>query len=371
VLVAAVVGSVIYRVGFSPVPITEHRVEQGEIVAEVMGTGTLEARVKVTVSPKIAGRIEEIPVDQGDHVTEGETLVKLDDKELEQEVEVAQATLAVSRAGVERLKTDQERALAVAAQAKREHARVQQLIVQNAVSQSELDKAVESVAVAEAGLARAQAAILEGDKEVIAAEKTLAYRHARLAETEIKAAFDGLIVRRQRDPGDVVVPGSPILSLISLEELWISAWIDETEMARLEVDQPARVVFRSEPDRSYPGRVARLGKEADRETREFVVDVYVLQLPKNWAVGQRVEVYIETARKANATLLPATCVRRQANAPGVFVKSGDRAVWRSVRLGLRSAEMVELVDGLQPGETVVTAQDPKITLTNGKRIAVP
>ena len=57
--------------------------------------------------------------------------------------------------------------------------------------------------------------------------------------------------------------------------LWISAWVDETELARIDEGQPARVVFRAEPDHSYEGRVTRLGRETDRETRECTVDVRV------------------------------------------------------------------------------------------------
>ncbi|NQU22587.1 MAG: efflux RND transporter periplasmic adaptor subunit [Candidatus Nealsonbacteria bacterium] len=370
-LVVAVVGYVIYLVRFSPVPVTGHKIERGEIVAEVMGTGTLEARVRATISPKISGRIMEVVADQGDRVTKGDVLVQLDNDELAQQVEIAQATVATSRAAVERLKTDRGRAVAVAEQAKRQYHRVQQLINQNVSTESALDKAVESVAVADAGLARANAAIVEGQQQVLTAEKTLAYHHARLADTAITVPFDGLIVRRQRDPGDVVVPGSSILQLVSLEQLWISAWIDETEMAHIDVGQPARVIFRSEPERSYAGEVTRLGKEADRETREFIVDVHVHELPANWAVGQRAEVYIETARKSSVTLLPTSFVRWQDNAPGVFVNLGDRAAWRSLTLGLRSPETVEVVDGLQPGDTVIVPQDPRATLTDGKRTAAP
>ncbi len=370
-LIVAVVGYLIYMVRFSPVPVTGHQIERGNIVAEVMGTGTLEARVSVTISPKISGRIEEILVDQGDQVSEGEVLVRLDNDELTQQVEIAEATVAASQAAVERLKTDRGRAVAVLTQAKREHARIEQVIARSVVTESEVDQAVELLAVAEAGMARAEAAIVEGGKEVIAAEKTLAYHHARLADTELTVPFDGLIVRRQRDPGDVVVPGSPILQLVSLEQLWISAWIDETEMARIKVGQPARVVFRSESERSYPGKVARLGKETDRETREFVVDVQVLELPVNWSVGQRAEVYIETAHKDNVTLLPATYVRWREDAPGVFVDLGDRAAWRSVTLGLRSPKMVEVVDGLQPGDTVIVPRDPRAKLTDNKKVVAP
>ena len=242
VLVVGAIGYVVYLVKFSPVLVTEHQLEHGGIVAEVMGTGTLEARVRTTISPKISGRIEEILADQGDRVSKGDVLVRLNNDELVQQVEIAQATLAASKAAVERLKTDRGRAVAVAGQAKKEYQRIRQLISQSAITESELDKATESVAIADAGLARADAAIVEGQQEVLAAEKTLAYHRARLADTEIAAPFDGLIVQRQRDPGDVVVPGSPVLQLVSLEQLWISAWIDETQMAQVDVGQPARVV---------------------------------------------------------------------------------------------------------------------------------
>ncbi len=161
-----------------------------------------------------------------------------------------------------------------------------------AVSQEEVDKAVEALAIADAGLSRAVAAITEGQKDLIAAEKTLEYHRARLADTKIVAPFDGLIVRRHRDSGDVVVPGTAILTLISTDELWISAWVEEAEMAKLKADQVARVVFRSEADHAYSVRAVRLGREADRETREFIVDVRVREWPENWAVGQRAEVYI-------------------------------------------------------------------------------
>ncbi len=370
-LIAGVVGYIIYWMRFSPVPVAGHQIKRGEIVAEVMGTGTLESRVRVTISPKISGRIEMILADQGDRVSQGDVLVKLDDAELAQQVEIAQASLAASEAAVKRLEADQGRAEAVAAQASREHRRLEQLISKNASSQADYDKAVESLAVGQAGIARAEAAIIEGQQQVLAARKTLAYQQTRLADTQIAVPFDGLIVQRQREPGDVVVPGSPILQLVSLEQLWISAWIDETEMARIEIGQPARVIFRSEPERSFPGEVTRLGKEADRETREFVVDVEVLEFPKNWAVGQRGEVYIETARKSDATLLPAPYVRWLEDSSGVFVDRGNRAGWQPFQAGLRSRDMIEVVAGLTPGDTVIMPQDPRAKLIEGKRITLP
>ncbi len=172
------------------------------------------------------------------------------------------------------------------------------------------------------------------------------------------------------DPGDVAVPGSSILTLVSLEELWITAWVDETAMAPLAQMQPARVIFRSEADRSYSGQVARLGKEADRETREFVVDVRVLELPKNWAIGQRAEVYIETDRKKECTRLPVTFLQRREKKLGVFIDQQGKAMWRPVKPGLHHSEWLEIVSGLEPGDVVVLPGDPKKQLSDGERIRV-
>lgn len=367
----ALLGGVLYWLKFSPVPVREHRIEVGEVRAEVMGTGTLEARLKSTISPKIAGRIEQLLVDQGDRVQAGQLLVALDDADLKQQVEIAQANIASAQAALERLQADRAQAAAVLQQARQNHERIQGLAARQVATAEEADKATEALRVAEAGVARAEAALLEGRKQLVAAEKNLDYRRAVLADTQVKAPFDGLIVRRYRDPGDIVVPGSPTLMLVSLSELWISAWVDETEMGRLRVGQPARVVFRSEAQRDYAGQVARLGREADRETREFVVDVGVLKLPENWAVGQRAEVYIQTAQKASVPVLPASFLVWRDGEAGVFCKVGDRAQWQSVKLGLQARETAEVVAGLQPGDVVLAALGQQGTGLEGRRVAAP
>lgn len=364
-------GGLLYWLKFAPVPVVAHTIERGAIVTEVMGTGTLEARVQMTVSPKISGRVVDVLVDQGERVATGELLVKLDDAELQQQVQIAQANVDASSAGIDRLLTDRRRATAVYEQSRKSDERTQALLKQNAISPEEADKAVEALAVADAGVARAEAAISEGQKELVAAEKTLEYHRARLHDTKIVAPFDGLVVKRRREPGDVVVPGSSILTLISTDELWISAWIDETQMARLGAGQLARVIFRSQPDRSYPGTVVRLGREADRETREFVVDVRVLELPENWAVGQRAETYIETERTADAVVLPVRWLVERDDTLGVFVDIDSRAVWRPLMIGIRSRESVEVLEGLEVGDTVVTPKDAMTVLKEGRRVSAP
>lgn len=260
---------------------------------DVLGTGTLEARVKTQVSARIQERLAEVLVDQGDTVKKGQLLAKLDDAELRQQVAIAQASFAAAKQTAQRVEADLARSQAVLEQARKDAKRLAGLLASNAVSQTDSDKAAEALKVAEADLKRSNAAIAEAQGLVLVAEKTMLHRQEQLAFTQITAPYDGLIIRRDREPGEMLVPGATLMELISLDELWIRAWVDETEMPKLAPGQKARVVFRSEPQKNYPGVVSRLGREMDRETREFLVDVRVDQLPVNWAVGQRAEVYIQ------------------------------------------------------------------------------
>jgi len=339
---------------------------------EVMGTGTLEARVRTTISPRIQERLAEVLVDQGDTVQAGQLLGRLDDAELRQQVAGTEAALAAARATVERVRADEGRAQAVLQQAQQDHRRSTELLAGKVASAADFDKTAENLRVAEADLKRAQAAITEAQSQTFTAEKLLLQRREQLAFTELRSPYAGLITRRDRDPGGMVVPGASLLQLVATNEIWVSAWVDETALAGLRVGQPARVRFRSEPARELAGEVARLGREADRETREFLVDVRVATLPANWTIGQRAEVFIETGRQTDVPVLPATFVRWQEGYPGVFVNDHGRARWRPLTLALRGADSVAVQAGLEAGDQVVRPlPGQEKPLAEGQRVSPP
>ena len=368
---AVVAAVVVYRLWFAPVLVESHVAALGPITSEVTGTGTLEARVSAIISPKISGLITQVLADQGDRITKGQLLAKLYDGELREQVEMAKADVAATKAGVDRAAADIAAAEATAVQARAAYGRNEQLASKKFVSPEDLDKATQQRDVAEAQLNRARAGKVETDRQVIKAEETLRYYEERLADTQITSPFDGLVVRRSREPGDIAVPGSEILQIISTDEMWVSAWVDETAIASTAVNQPACVVFRSEPEKSYSGTVTRMAPLADRETREFLVDVTVKDLPKTWAVGQRAEVYIQTAKKDQALLAPQRAIAWRNGRPGLFVNNGGHAQWRNVTLGLRGTENVEIAEGLSAGETVIWLHDPKDKPLNEGRAVTP
>mgnify|MGYP005853809253 CR=1 FL=1 len=383
---------------WGPIEVEVHRAGLGGVTAEVFGSGTLTTRIATVLGPKIAGRMEEVKVDQGDRVEKGQVVARLDELELRSQVTIAEAEVETAQSSLVRLAAEQARAVAVEAQARRSYTRTEQLVNQKVVSPEEFDKATETWTVARAELARAEAAVQEGQRRLSAAGKELEYQQALLEETRIKAPFDALVVARRRDPGEVVVPGSAVLHLVSTEEVWISAWVDETEMARLAVDQPARVVFRALPEREFVGRLVRLGREVDRETREFLVDVALEELPEHWAVGQRADLWIATRKREGVVTLPRQALVERDGQIGVWLIEPDsksksssflagapspwmtrlwgsaQLSWRPLDLGIRSETAVEVVEGLESGDLVAgsptgpNSSDPR---REGRRVLLP
>lgn len=368
-VVAAVGVGIFYHLKMAPVTVSAFAVTRGAVEAEVMGTGTLTAHTKATISPKIQGRLVELMVDQNDTVAKGQLLARLDDSDLREQQAIAQANLEAVRAAYERAGADRKRAEAVRGQAKLEYDRQVQLQAKQFASQSDLDKNRELLQVAEAEEARAAAAVVEAQKQTVAAERTLDYQNAKLADTSIYSPFDGLITRRDRDVGDIVVPGASIFQLISTKDIWVSAWVDESLMATVKPGQNARIVFRSESGKDYSGRVIRVSPEVDRETREFLVDVVPEKLPPRWAVGQRAEVFIITGRKDNVVRIPGKMIRWRDGRAGVLVNDGGQARWRNLELGRVGRDATEVVNGLSENDFVILPSESQAKqLQPGRRV---
>jgi HlyD family secretion protein len=310
-------------------------------------------------------------VDQGSLVKAGELLVRLDDEDLAQQVRMASAGIGSSEATLGRFRAEIAQAKSTFAKTEADLGRTQKLINANSISQSEFDQTQEAFELAKSGLLKAEANLLEAEQQVNLNRETLKFQEARLADAKLLAPFDGLVIARERDAGAIVVPGSPILQLISLDELWISAWVDETEMDQLKDQQLAKIVFRSQPTSEFDGVVARLGKQSDRETREFTVDVRALKLPETWAIGQRAEVFIETARVNDCVFIPASFLEKHGAEQGVYVHQARVAKWRPLKLGIEGHDTVEVLEGLSTGEVIIKPSQPADRLTEGRKVMAP
>ena len=134
---------------------------------------------------------------------------------------------------------------------------------------------------------------------------------------------------------------------------------------------PQASLFALNRRNNIPERSRAWAGETDRETREFLVDVRIKELPRNWTIGQRAEVFIETARKEGAVVIPERFLLWRSGNAGLFINKQGRATWRGVTLGLKGRDIVEITQGLALGEQAVMPGEPKQPLSDGMRISIP
>ena len=357
IVLLVVIFTIAYLKINSPVLVQTHTIELSDINAEVFGTGTLEAKTKASIGSQIPGRIEKIFFDEGDQVKEGQLLVLLENSDLRFQVKASEAMLEAARAAVDRVKAELLKAKAVEKSAKRDYERDLSLRASKVMAVAEADKSEEQLAVAQAEVKRLVSSIAEAEAHQRSVEGNLAYQNSRLSYSEIKAPFDGLVITRMRDRGDIVVPGSTILEIVSLETIWVSAWVDEIALQSIAVGQPTRVCLRSNPNKVFPGLVDRIGRQVDRETREFVVDVKVTKLPENWAIGQRAEVFINVDSRQRVLTIPQLCITRRKGRPGAWSIEDERLRFIPLKLGLLGKSEVEVLEGLRVGMKVVVPEN--------------
>ncbi len=363
------IAALVYFLRFRPIAIEHSQIGTGVVLVEALGTGSIESRRTVEVGFEVTGRVATIHVDQGDKVKKGQELARLDDRTFNAEVALARQEVALAENTLVRLKTDIEQAQAVWKGSDDSFKRVTSLVESGTASVEALDQARERHDVAAAGLARSQAAYLEGQGAIVLSKRKLERALVELARTVVRSPFEGVILKRVREAGDVVSPGTRVLVVAATDTIWASVWVDETHLDRLEIGLPAKIVLRSESDRSYVGRVARIGREVDRETRELLVDVAFDKVPDRLAFGQRVDLWIELARKPSVLRLPAHLLTQRDGKNGVFVDKAGTARFQPLEIGAKGRFFLEIKSGLTEGDLILNPHlGKKKRLEEGTRV---
>lgn len=367
-LLGALLGSLaIAWIRSRPVPVQRHRVALQELVVETYGTGTLEAQLSATLAPEVVGRLASVAPREGQAIAAGSVVAVLETGELEARRQVAVAERTAAEAARLRLQADVDHARAVEHLAQIEAERAGSLHSRRALPAADLDRRVGELALARAAVSRALGGLGEGEARVVAARRALAHRNQELGRATLRAPFAGVVVERVRDPGDIAGPGAPVLRLLDPTSLRVEAWVDEADLSRLEPGQAARLLFRSEPGVSRPGRLGAIRRSVDRETREVLAYVHPEAPPASWAVGQRVDVLVEVARRS-ARAVPERLVRWNGGETEVLVEVEGRVSRRRVRLGERGQGMVEVLEGLAPDDVVLEAPPGSRELRVGSRV---
>ena len=363
-IILIIAGIAFYFWKLAPVRVPLFEVKSSAIVPTVFGTGTLEGKNRLAISPRETGAIRKLYADQGDTVKAGTLLVEMDADDILQQKRIAEAELAVAQAASQRIEAEIRSAKADLEYANSMFQRSEKLLSSNAESRSTYDKNRQNMLVAAAALEQTGKRRIEAESTLARHQAQIAYYNTKLAETRLTAPFDALIVRRNREQGAIVNPGVSIMDIVETSNIWASVWVDETQIARLQNGLAADVFFRALPQQRFLGKICRLWRETDRETREYKVDIALKKLPPNWTLGQRLEVFIKVSAPRTCVNIPAKLIAWKNNSPFVLCIVKGKITERPVKLGVRSGDKAEIVSGLQAGDKIVMQVQKHLQYTN-------
>lgn len=259
------------------------------------GAGELVAREEVTLVSRSSLRVASVLADVGDQVVRGQVLLALDAAELE-------ANLAAARAGWDNAREAEvvarlalQRATVLHQQTRLDSERAEQLsqLSPGALAVSELDARQTAARTAALDARAGQSQWRAAEAALIQAEANWQAANARLEEATVRAPFDGVVTTRACSVGDVVAPGQPGLTLVAVDSLRVQARFDESLLSLIRPGDTARVWLKSQPLTPIAAQVVRLNRAVDNDTREFSVDLQLVSLPPNWALGERAMVEMQ------------------------------------------------------------------------------
>lgn len=364
----AVAAAAAWHVAFRPVEVAVAAAEN-DVLLQVFGLGTVEARVVSRIGFEIPGAIVELNADAGERVRAGQVLARLDGQEAEARLAQAQAGVIQAEAAAQQAAAALPRARATLRQRQQASERRQELVRRGAVSTEAAQDAQTALDVAGADLAQAASAVDIANANLQQARATLALETARLDKHMLRARYDALVVTRHRELGATVNPGEPTFTIIDPATVWVLAYVDEAGAGRIAVGQPAEIRLRSLPGQSFAGRVARIDIESDRVTEERRVYATCDRCPPAFFLGEQAEVTITVGRLARALLVPRAAVTLFRGASGrVWTVEDGRLAQRDVAFGARTIDgRLEVVSGLPDGAAPVVALSDG--LRTGRRAA--
>jgi HlyD family secretion protein len=352
--------------------------ETGTMVRSVVATGKIEPMTKVEIKSKANGIIEALPVDVDSEVKPGAVLAELDKEQLQAALRGAEANLQAARAALAGAEAALKKNVVEAEGpdvefARRSYERAQQLSAQRLISQSQLDDAHSAIDMAENRKRAAQSQLVISQANIAQAQAQVAQAKAAadqaaegLAYATIRAPIRATVLSR-----DVEI-GSPVSSILNLganatlvmtlgdiEKVFVRGKVDEADIGRVRLDQPARIRVETFKDRAFSGHVTQispLGVEKDNVT-SFEVKVSIDNPGRELKANMTANAEIVLEEHPNALLVPEAAVtydgKKSASvdvvAPGT--KTGRKRT--PIKVGVGNGTKIEVIDGLKPGAKLV------------------
>ena len=321
-------------------------------------TGYVVAQRKAAISSKATGRLEWLGVAEGSRVKSGDLIARIDNRDVVAQAQSAQASVRAARANVRQSEVERENAQV-------EYRRNEDLVGKGFISQSALDTAKARLDRAQAGVASAQANL------------NVALANARNADvavdyTEIRAPFDGVILSKSANVGDLVTPFSSaadskgaVVSMADMGTLEVEADVSESSLAKVHVGQPAEIVLDALPDTRFRGHINRMVPTVDRAKATVMTKVAFDAIDPRILPEMSAKVSFLSQEVAPEQQKPVVAVNPDAivqrdGRSVVFVMRDGRAVAVPVTPGLKIGDATAIAGGVKAGEKAVSKPAPSL-----------
>ena len=314
------------------------RATTGTVESALEISGTLAAKSRVGIKPKLPGRLERVLVDVGDRVSEGQVVATIDRAEVDAQVDAGVAGIGVAKASL-------DAAEAGLANAMTEHDRAKTLFEGGAIPRQRLDSAdtAHRAAVAQRDLAKANLA---------QAEASLRRTREVQRDATLRSPVSGFVVERNYDAG--AMPGDqPIVIVADLRQLKLEAGVSELEAGRLKNGLPAAVSVQAKPGQDFKGQLAAIVPEVDERNRHFRIEVRVDNRDHSLLAGMYATARLVVASASNAIVVPREAVMSRDGKRIVLKVDGEKVAPIVVTEGLNDGRQVQIVTGLTAGDQVI------------------
>jgi RND family efflux transporter MFP subunit len=318
-------------------------------------TGYVVAQRKAAISSKATGRLEWLGVTEGSRVKEGDLIARIDNRDVLAQAQGAAANVAAARAAVEQARVELRNAEV-------ELERNQNLVARGFISQSALD-------TARARADRARAAVANASAGLNAANANARNADVAVDYTQIRAPFDGIILSKSANVGDLVTPFSnaadskgAVVSMADMSTLEVEADVSESSLSKIRVGQPAEIVLDALPDTRFRGRISRMVPTVDRAKATVMTKVKFDEidpriLPEMSAkVSFLSQEVTAEQQKPLVAVNPAAIVQRDGRA-AVLVVRDDKVAVVPVTPGVRVGDMAAIAGEVKSGDKVVLRPD--------------
>jgi membrane fusion protein, multidrug efflux system len=335
-------------------PVELALVKRSEISAFLSSTANLRALREVTVATQAEGIVQKVLAEEGDFVKDGQVLCTLDDTPVRIKLKLAEEKLAQAGLQMEKARIRQQKALAQIGHTQAEFERYEKARVEGLVSDKEVATYKYKLEELQHDERGAVSETKEFQHRVAELEAEIAQSKLELSRTEVRAPFSGFVTQRTVNIGQRLKPMDNLFSLGAFSPLFADVHLSERDARSVRPGQPATVRLGSDDAATIQGRVERLSPIVDQASGTVKVTVAV-EPKTGFRPGSFVRVEIRTDTKADAIVIPKRALIEEDGQNYVFIAQNDTAKRSKVELGYQREGLVEIRNGVKPGESVVVA----------------